>query len=286
MNANGGGIHVGDGSTVRIDNSVFRGNQAIAIDPNGEPVAFDAAVHPGDGNLVLRHSTISNNRVTALVASTADVGPSGSAVDLAGLATVVDTQITDNTYAGDERSGDAGATGGGVYSLGAGSQPVVISDSVISNNTTIASSEGGDAYVLGAGILNDGRLVLTDDEIANNLGIVRGASGAGHGGGIWSGSIYNEGPIELTLKGTSVTGNRLRGTAGITFAGGGLFTTFPVVLRHSKIVHNAPDDCVGCPESASMSRVGIAGSQSGASQSGRGHASGAWRSLQDVARRR
>ena len=286
MNANGGGIHVGDGSEVRIDNSVFRGNQAIAIDPNGEPVAFDSALHPGDGDLLLRHSTISDNRVTALVASTADVGPSGSAVDLAGIATVVDTRISDNTTLVTSVSGDAGGTGGGVYSLGAASEPVVITDSVISNNNTIVSSTGGEAYVLGGGILNDGRLVLNNDKIANNVGIVRGPSGSAHGGGIWSGSIFNEGPIELTLKGTSVTGNRLRGTAAIDVAGGGLFTTFPVSMSHSKIVHNAPDDCVGCPDSTSTSRVGIPARRPGAWQSRRGNAHEGWRSLRDVVRDR
>jgi hypothetical protein len=277
MNANGGGIHVGDGSDVTIDHTVFRRNQATVSDPYGEPVAFDSAVHPGDGNLVLRHSTISDNLVVALVASTADVGPSGSAMDAAGLATITDTRITDNTAEVTSRSGDAGGTGGGVYSLGTGERPVVISDSVISNNTTTASSTGGAAFVLGGGILNDGRLVLNNNEVANNLAIVRGPFGHGHGGGIWSGSIFNEGPIELTLNGTSVTGNTLRGTAGITFAGGGLFTNVPVTIRRSPIVHNVPDNCVGCPDSGSIATDQSAGARTrdwrssrfGADQSGR-----------------
>lgn len=246
MNANGGGLHVGDGSVVTIDRSTFDGNSVVVSDPNGEPVAFDAGLHPGDGRLVLRDSTITNNRTIAHVGSTADVGPSGSAIDVAGQATIARTRISGNTTVVTSRSGEAGASGAGVYSFGGGAQPVVIRDSVISDNTAIASSTAGSAYVVGAGILNDGRLVLRDDQIANNNGVVRAPTGLAHGGGIWNGSFFNPPPIELTLEGTSVTGNRLQGSSGIEVQGGGLFTFFPVTLRDSRIAGNAPDDCVGC----------------------------------------
>jgi hypothetical protein len=246
MNANGGGIHVGDGSTVVIDHTVFRGNQAKVNDPNGQPIAFDAAIHSGDGQFVLRHSTVSDNRVIAEVGSTADVGPSGSAIDVAGLATISDTRITDNVTIVTSHSGEAAASGGGIYSFGAASEPIMIRDSVISDNTTIASSTRGSALVLGAALLNDGRLVLRNDRIANNTGIARAPSGSARGGGIWNGTIYNPPPIELTVISTSVTGNVLRGSSGITLKGGGLFTTFPVTLSHSLIARNSPDNCFGC----------------------------------------
>lgn len=281
MNANGGGIHVGDGSTVTIDSTTFDSNRVAVSDPNGEPVAFSAALHPGDGRLVLRDSTITGNRTVADVGSTADVGPSGSAIDVAGQAMVVGTRVSDNTTAVTSRSGEAGGAGGGVYSFGA-AQPVVISDSVISNNTTIASSTGGSAYVLGAGLVNDGRLVLNDDLITNNLGIVRAPTGSAQGGGIWNGSVFNQPPIELTLNGTSVTGNRLRGTPGITIQGGGLFTTFPVTLRHSKIAGNAPDDCFGCVASGSVAPRGSASLRTREWHSDRIEALRAGRGLRDV----
>lgn len=252
MNANGGGVHVGDGSTVTIDDSTFRGNEVAVDDPNGQPVALDGALHPGDGRFVLRRSTIADNRVIANVGSTADVGPSGSAVDIAGLTTIDGARITGNTTLVTSRDGVAGASGGALYALGTVPQAMLVSDSVISGNTTIASSARGSAYVLGGAIVNDGRLVLSNDVIANNAGIARGPTGSARGGAIWNGAIFGQAPFELTLEGTSVIGNRLRGTSGITLQGGGLYTSFPVTLRHSKIANNAPDNCFGCDAAESV----------------------------------
>lgn len=247
MNANGGGVHVGDGSTITIDRSDFHGNRAIVTDPNGQPYAFDAALHPGDGRLVMRDSSITNNHVVADVASTADAGPSGSMLDVDGPSTIIHTRITGNTSVVTSRTGLAQATGA-VYAGGTASEAVLITDSVITGNTTIARSTDGSASVIGAGLTNDGRLVLTHDVIANNIGIARGQSGSAQGGGIWNGTLFNQPPIELTLNATSVTGNVLRGTSGMAIQGGGLFTTFPVTVNDSQIVHNRPDDCFGCLE--------------------------------------
>lgn len=48
MNANGGGIHVGDGSDVTIQDTRITENLARAIDPGGEPLAFDSALIVGN----------------------------------------------------------------------------------------------------------------------------------------------------------------------------------------------------------------------------------------------
>jgi len=42
-----------------------------------------------------------------------------------------------------------------------------------------------------------------------------------------------------------VIGNTLRASPGLTVQGGGLFTSFPVTLDHSRIAHNLPDQCAG-----------------------------------------
>lgn len=263
LNANGGGVHVGDGCTVTIDDTIFRGNVAAVSDPNGQPVVLDAAVHPGDGRLVLRDSTIADNLTFANVASTADVGPSGSAIDVAGLSTITRTRITGNKTVVISHSGAAAATAGGVYAFGTVPQPMEISDSVISDNSAIAWSKGGPASVFGGGMVNDGRLVLSDDVIANNIGIVHGTTGLAQGGGIWNGKMFGQPPFELTLIRTSVTGNRLRGTSGITLQGGGLFTMFPVTILQSQIAGNSPDDCFGCLDDGSVALPRFAISRAG-----------------------
>jgi hypothetical protein len=42
-----------------------------------------------------------------------------------------------------------------------------------------------------------------------------------------------------------VIGNTLSASPGLTVQGGGLFTSFPVTLDHSRIAHNHPDQCAG-----------------------------------------
>jgi hypothetical protein len=88
--------------------------------------------------------------------------------------------------------------------------------------------------------------VLRRDVIRENVGRAAGRSGFARGGGIWNGSLFNAPPIELSLKHTSVTRNRLSVSDGLQVQGGGLFTTFPVALLHSRIANNIPDQCYGC----------------------------------------
>jgi hypothetical protein len=244
MNANGGGIHVGDDSTVTIENTELNGNTVSVDDSNGEPYAFDAALHPGSGPLVLRNVTMTDNHVVATVLSTADVGPSGSALDIVGPTTLTNVQIRSNTTTVTSYSGTAGANGA-VYA-GSTGQPALIDNSVIRGNTAHASSTGGPAIVLGAGLVNDGILTLRNVLVADNAGAASGPNGAALGGGIWNGTLFNSPPIDLTLENTNVMHNTLSASPGLTVQGGGIFTAFPVTLNNSRIANNTPDQCYGC----------------------------------------
>jgi len=245
MNANGGGIHVGDDSTVTIENVTFNGNTVSVDDPNGEPVAFDSALHPGAGTLVLRNSRITNNSVIAKVGSSEHVGPSGSALDVNGPGTLSNVRITGNTTFVTSAASAAEASGA-VYTGDTASEGALLANSVISGNSATASSASGSASVQGAGLLNDGRLELRNDLIADNTGTATAPAGFAQGGGIWNGSLFNPLPSELTLENTNVAHNRLSASDGLLVQGGGLFTAFPVTLGRSRIADNDPDDCYGC----------------------------------------
>ena len=245
MNANGGGIHVGDGSMVTISGTALDDNAIRLDDPNGEPYAFDSALHPGDGPLMLRNVSLDGNTLTARVGSSAHVGPSGSALDLNGPATVTGARITRNSTI--VRSIDGSAEAAGALFAGVtADDPAVIKDSLISENTVKAVAAGGQALVRGAGLVNDGKLRLTRVTISRNSGSAAGPSGAAQGGGIWNGALFSSPPIELTLEHTVVTHNALTAAAGLTVEGGGLFTAFPVTLRDTSISRNTPDQCSGC----------------------------------------
>ena len=245
MNANGGGVHTGDGSTLTIDGVSFRQNSVRVDDPSGEPYGFDAALHPGDGPLVLRNSVLDGNSVVANVASTEDVGPSGSAIDLVAPGTVENLRITGNTTVVTSHDGTAGANGA-VYTGNTASDPLVIANSQVSGNTVRASANGGPVQILGGGITNDGLLVLRNDLVAGNTATAEGATGFGRGGGIWSGHLFNGGDVRLTLDKTAVLRNALTGSSGLELSGGGLFTDQPVTLSNAQVARNAPDQCIGC----------------------------------------
>jgi len=245
MNANGGGVHIGDGSTVAITGTTFDGNTVVANDPNGEPYAFDAALHPGDAPLVLRDSSITNNNLIVTAASSADVGPSGSALDLYGPVTVTNTRITGNSTLVSSASGTAWASAA-VYSGDPQPQPALILDSLIRDNTVKAVSGTGAATIFGAGMVNEGLLTLRNDQISNNHGTATGTSGHAQGGGIWNSLIGSPVNPQLTLNDTSVTRNTLTASPSIVIQGGGIFTTFPVTLTNSTVKGNNPDQCYGC----------------------------------------
>ena len=248
MQANGGGIHVGNDSAVAIDNSTISGNDVTVNDPNGEPAGYDSAIILGESSLVMRNSTVHDNHTNVLVASTADAGPSGTALEVDGGSTISNTRITDNSTTVTAVAGAADAAGT-VFSFPQALEPVLIENSLISDNSVTASATGGPATVNGAALTNQGPLELRNTRIADNSGVATGPTGAAEGGGIWNGVLipFPEGPpVELVLTNTTLTGNLLSGSPGLTIRGGGLFTSFPVALDNSRITNNVPDQCFGC----------------------------------------
>lgn len=250
MNANGADARLGGGSSISIANTRINENKVSVDDPNGEPYAFDSALHVSEGSkLDLRHSTIEDNQVRAKVGSSEHVGSSGAALDINGPATgshapqtISHVRLTGNTTLVTSEDGDAQAAPGAIYN----GSTTRITHSVISGNRLTARSAEGSASVFGAGVINEGHLVLQGDLIEDNHGIATGPAGFARGGGIWNGILFLEQPPRLTLNHTRVIGNTLSASPGLPVKGGGLFTAFPVALNHSQIAHNLPDQCVGC----------------------------------------
>ena len=100
--------------------------------------------------------------------------------------------------------------------------------------------------VLGAGVANNGLLELRNVRIDPERRDGQWAVRVRPGGGIWNGLIFNPPPVQLVLVNTRVEQNTITGSPGVTVAGAGLFTQFPVTLTNSPIEQNTPDDCFGC----------------------------------------
>ena len=79
MNANSGGLHIGDGVPTTIARTVISESKVVASDPRGEPLAFDAAMLMGDAPLQMRNVRIEGSHLIALAADSKVAGPSGSA---------------------------------------------------------------------------------------------------------------------------------------------------------------------------------------------------------------
>jgi len=228
-----------------IDGTVITGNSASADGPRGEADAIDAAMNVGDSPLTIRDSTISGNRLTDNLATNADSGSDGSAVEADGGGIISNTRITGNTVTVVSPHGVAGNAGAGLAAFNNESRLLTVTDSVISGNTAIARTSTGSATVTGVGILNESLLKLDGVVVSGNDGTAIGPSGTAQGGGIWNSTDFS-GPVQLTLDNTTVTNNSLTGSPGVTLQGGGLFTTLPVTLRGSVISGNTPDQCFGC----------------------------------------
>jgi hypothetical protein len=247
-NAHAGGIHLGDSGSATIENSRIDGNQVAVDNPVGEPIGFDAAVCIcGDSPLVLRNSSVSDNRVTATVSDMTDSGPAGNALEYDGSAEISNTRITGNSSnMTTTNPGSTASVLGAV--IGFNEEPALISNSIIRDNSITATSANGTAIAQGAAIVNDGVLELRNDEITQNTATASGLAGSAQGGAIWNGMIFPDTPTpQLTLQNTIVMHNTLSGSPGFTLQGGGIYTLgFPITLINGVIAHNVPDQCFGC----------------------------------------
>ena len=247
MNAHAGGIHVSDRVPTTIDSSRLTGNVAIATDPNGQPLALDSALLVLNSPVTMRHTVVSGNRTEGRTASTAEPGPGGSAVELDGGGTVVDTRISDNTSVQRSADGVAGVVGAfAVLNFDGDPHLLVVRDSEIRDNTATAATTTGDATVQGAGIFNDSLLELHGVAVRGNVGKASGPRGRAEGGGVWNGDELSGGPVSLAIDRSTITHNTLTAGRGIAIQGAGLFTSLPVTLTGTRIAGNSPDQCVGC----------------------------------------
>ena len=261
MNANSGGIHVGDSVPTIVDHTAITGNSVLTRGLRGEAVAFDSAMLVGDSKLTMSDSNISGNKVSATMATTADTGPAGTTLELDDGGRISDTSITDNTTAVESARGVAGNAGAGlaVYNFSNDPRLVTVSGGVIGGNYATARTLRGSATVQGVGVLNNSLLDLRGVRVTHS-GRATGPACVAQGGGIWNGVLLSGPPVKLTLAHTAVTRNAVTGSKRITVHGGGLFTTSPVTLTQSLIARNRPDQCFGCTSSASSPQNGkIAG---------------------------
>jgi hypothetical protein len=252
LGANSGGIHVGNGVPTTVDHTAIAGNAVRSTDLRGEAVGIDAAMIVGDSPLTMRNSTICGNTLFSRVATTVDAGAGGNALELDGGGTITNTRITGNSTTLVSPRGVAGNAGAGLVMLNFNNDArlVTVRGGVISGNTAVATTSTGSATSQGAGIFNDGLLDLDGVQVSGNTGKATGPTGVAQGAGIWNGADISGPPVRLALNNTKVTGNSLTGSPGFTVQGAGLFTEFPVTLRHSLIARNTPDQCFGCTSPA------------------------------------
>ena len=95
------------------------------------------------------------------------------------------------------------------------------------------------------GIENLGAATLERVVVTGNSVDAEGASGLVTGGGITNSTLFGSTP-SLSITDGVIAGNELRSSSGVTRQGGGLFTSFPVMLTRTVIAGNRPDQCSGC----------------------------------------
>ena len=224
------------------------GNTATAVNRSGDAVAFCAGVC-ADGDISVRGSRITGNTVTAGAPlqtgnnASADSGALG--IGDQSTATISSSVLSHNGVRARAGAGSATASAGAVGTAGAG-HLTTIEHTAITDNRATARSVTGRVQVQGVGINNGGALTVRHTTISANFGRATGPAGSAEGGGIWNGRFDPALNPTLTISHSSIVGNSLFPTAGVTARGGGLFTTVPVRLRSTELVGNTPDQCVGC----------------------------------------
>lgn len=238
--AQGGGIFLQDGTTATINQTSVSRNRVAVFSPTTGAVAFSGGI-ADNGDLILRDSIVDDNRVSA-IAPTGTANPTSGGIGIDDTATISNTRVTGNEVSAKTTSGVAIAEAGAIQTT-----ETTLSNSLITNNRITASSQTGTASVHGAGLQHgNGPLAVLNTTISNNTATATGPTGEALGGGIWNDVFFPLPPNpQLILENTTVTNNALTASPGITVHGGGLFTTFPVILHNSTIGHNEPDNCFG-----------------------------------------
>jgi hypothetical protein len=253
--ADAGGVSIGGDGTcasssdcvqATIRSSTINGNSVTADNSLGDAVGNGGGIVNG-GSLVLGGSLVGTNHISATVpaGSTACACAEAAGIVMGGVQSVSDTHITGNTAVVSSPSGTAAACCGG----GSAANTTTIRDSLISENSLTATTRTGSANARGAGFGNPfGAIVeIRGTTISDNKGTASGPSGTAEGGGIFTGTFFEDGqPAQLSLIDSAVTGNALTASPGIAVQGGGLFANGPLTLKDPVISDNVPDQCFGC----------------------------------------
>jgi CSLREA domain-containing protein len=212
----GGGISGGQDLTF-ID-GIIRQNSATAHAGGSDVVRAtyirstivdNRAAHAG-GLLAIESLTLIDSRVESNDA-TADNGLGGGIWLVDGDLTITDSAVTFNTTDGQ---------GGGINAA-RDEGTVTLTRTRVANNS---ADDGGGGILLRQGVGVDLDASITDSEIANNFGDVDADGGDG-------GGIYNFGGVDLTVAGTTVSGNT-------AYHGDGIHNTGNASLRNVTISGN------------------------------------------------
>jgi hypothetical protein len=226
-----------------ITDSAIIDNRVTSHNAEGDAVAFSGGVN-NDGALILRHTSISANRVSAVAGPGSGAGAfaDSGGLGMGGYATIDRSLFAANTVTATASDGDAGAAFGGI-STGNPSLATTVRDSVITGNRLMASTNAGFAGVQGAGVGHlDGPMLFSRAVITRNVGRESGPSGSAQGGGI---ANFAGASAPLTIRSSVITANQLTAPATTTPQGGGIYTEVPVAVSNSVIHGNKPDQCFG-----------------------------------------
>jgi hypothetical protein len=240
--AQSGGIFIA-GNRATITATTITGNSVAMTNTAGDATAFSGGVNVlSEVNFRMTNSVIADNRVNSATLTGSQGNAEGDTGGGALLGTVTNTRISGNTVTVSSAAGDALAAIGGLLQFGS------LTNSAVSNNQLRASSPTGSVSVIGAGVVvAEHTLTLRNTTVSGNTGDASGPSGFARGGGIYDGPFFDIAGSPLVLINSSVTGNVLTGSAGITLQGGGLYIqNQPLTLTHSVIAGNSPDQCYGC----------------------------------------
>jgi Right handed beta helix region len=138
---NAGGIHIGDGIATTVLNSDIVDNTAIADNPEGEATAIDAGMLVGDSPLTMHNVRVSDNQTLNTVATSTDIGPGGSTLELDGPRDLSNIAVVNNASSETSVSGLAGDAGAlAVFNFSGDPELVTLRDSVVSGNVAEADS--------------------------------------------------------------------------------------------------------------------------------------------------
>ena len=249
----GGGIHLADSvPTGEIKRSVIANNGTAVTNTTGDAVALSGGLHvdlPID--FTISNSLVSDNRVSAatLGSSLGLAHADGGGGQLFGR--MNGTRVVGNIVTASSVGGDAEAMAGGSWVLFGD-----VRASRLGANQLRATAPNGEARARGGGAVVDaapelpeqGGLSLTNTAVRANTASAVGASNLAQGGGLFDAALP-DGPFggPLALAHSSVTHNALRGPAGATLQGGGIYLADqPLTQTNSFIARNMPDQCFGC----------------------------------------